>query len=227
MARSTAEGPAGPVGLVLAAGSGSRFGSPKALVTYRGRRLVDRAVGTLRDGGCDRVVVVSGAARLEVPGAEVVHNPRWESGMGSSLRTGLDHLRGSDVVVVPVDTPWLGPDAVRLVVTAATSAVTAPGAVVAASSTTTDTSTSSTLSPLVVATYGGRWAHPVLIGAGHASAVIDSAVGDVGARRYLRARGSAVVEVPCDGTGSPRDVDVPGDLTDDPRLCRNTWDTRS
>src|SRR5699024_10112243 len=56
-------------GLVLAAGAGRRFGGPKALVDFRGARLVDRAVSLLRAGGCDRVVVVSGAVELEVPGA--------------------------------------------------------------------------------------------------------------------------------------------------------------
>ncbi|MBB0994770.1 NTP transferase domain-containing protein, partial [Dietzia sp. SLG510A3-40A3] len=75
-------------GLVLAAGAGRRFGGPKALVDFRGVRLVDRAVGLLRAGGCDRVLVVSGAVELEVPGAEVVHNPDWDTGMGSSLRVG-------------------------------------------------------------------------------------------------------------------------------------------
>ena len=55
-------------GLVLAAGAGRRFGGPKALVDFRGVRLVDRAVGLLRAGGCDRVLVVSGAVELDVPG---------------------------------------------------------------------------------------------------------------------------------------------------------------
>lgn len=188
MPRSTAEP---PVGLVLAAGAGRRFGSPKALVTYRGLRLVDRAVALLREGGCERVVAVSGAAPFEVDGAEVVHNPDWASGMGSSLVAGLARLEGLDVVVVPVDTPWLGPAAVRRVATA-------PAA-------------------LAVATYGGRWGHPVLLGAEHSRGVMAAAVGDVGARRYLRAHRREVAEVPCDGTGSPRDVDVPADLQTEPR----------
>lgn len=215
MTRSIAEP---PVGLVLAAGAGRRFGRPKALVTYRGRRLVEHAVALLRAGGCTRVVAVSGAAAFEVTGAEVVHNPDWASGMGSSLVAGLSGLGGLDVVVVPVDTPWLGPAAVRRVSRA-------PAA-------------------LAVATYGGRWGHPVLLGADHARGVMDAAVGDIGARRYLRANRHDVAEVPCDGTGSPRDIDVPADLlaaphdpADSPRHAatqsdpsfaarRNTEDTR-
>ncbi|MDV8000679.1 nucleotidyltransferase family protein [Rhodococcus sp. IEGM 1408] len=173
-------------GLVLAAGAGRRFGRPKALVEFRGVRLVDHAVALLRAGGCDRVVVVSGAVALAVPGAEVVHNERWESGMGSSLRTGLTAIGRADVVVIPVDMPWLGAEAVRRVAGADAS--------------------------LAVATYGGARRHPVFLGAQHLPGVIDSAVGDAGARHYLRAHSDRVVEVPCDDTGSPRDVDVSADL---------------
>ncbi|SDY89258.1 molybdenum cofactor cytidylyltransferase/nicotine blue oxidoreductase [Micromonospora pattaloongensis] len=52
-------------GLVLAAGGGRRYGAPKALVAVDGRLLVERAVRTVRDGGCDPVVVVLGAAADE------------------------------------------------------------------------------------------------------------------------------------------------------------------
>ena len=48
-------------GLVLAAGAGSRFGRPKAVVELDGERLVDRAVRVLRAGGISRTYVVSGA----------------------------------------------------------------------------------------------------------------------------------------------------------------------
>ncbi|MCT2105806.1 nucleotidyltransferase family protein [Dietzia cinnamea] len=173
-------------GLVLAAGAGRRFGRPKALIELDGTRLIDRAVALLGEGGCDRVVVVSGAVELAVPGAEVVPNPLWETGMGSSLRAGLTAIGGEDVVVVPVDMPWLGAEAVRRVAAAGSS--------------------------LAVATYGGIRAHPVLLGADHHAGVIDSASGDAGARHYLRAHSHLVTEVPCDGTGSPRDVDRPEDL---------------
>ena len=80
-------------GVLLAAGEGSRFGGPKAVAELDGERLVDRAVRVLRLGGCDPVVVVLGAAVVEVPGADlVVVNPDWATGMGSSLRAGLAAL---------------------------------------------------------------------------------------------------------------------------------------
>ncbi|MEH6382400.1 MAG: NTP transferase domain-containing protein, partial [Dietzia cercidiphylli] len=172
------------VGLVLAAGAGRRFGGPKALVEYRGMRLVDRAVRLLRDGGCGLVVVVTGAAPLEVAGARVAHNEGWDTGMGSSLRVGLEAAAGRDVVVVPVDMPWLGAGAVRRVREAG------PGDIDG------DIDGDNAGAGLAVATYGGRWGHPVLLGGRHHPGVIASAVGDVGARRYLRAHAASVVEVP-------------------------------
>lgn len=175
-------------GLVLAAGAGRRFGRPKALVEFRGSRLVDRAVALLHAGGCERVVVVSGAVELDVSGVEVVHNPLWHTGMGSSLRAGLTAVGGDDVVVAPVDMPWLGAESVRRVMAAD--------------------------APLAIATYGGVRAHPVLLGASHHAGIAASAVGDAGARHYLREHSRLVVEVPCDDTGSPRDVDRPEDLDD-------------
>lgn len=176
-----------PVGLLLAAGQGRRFGQPKALVVYQGERLVDRAARLLRSGGCERVVVVSGAVALSVADCEVVHNARWRSGMGSSLAVGLRAVTGAHAaVIVPVDMPWLGPESVRRLAAAD--------------------------APIAVATYGGRRGHPVLLGGAHFADVCATAVGDVGARVFLRAHPELVTEVPCDDTGRPDDVDYPENL---------------
>src|SRR5262249_56518827 len=98
-------------GVVLAAGAGTRFGGPKAVAELDGERLVDRAVRVVRAGGCDPVLVVLGAAVVDVPGADsVVVNDDWETGMGSSLRAALaaPALAGcSAVVLVLVDQPGI------------------------------------------------------------------------------------------------------------------------
>ncbi|GAA2880415.1 nucleotidyltransferase family protein [Streptosporangium fragile] len=179
-------------GLLLAAGSGSRLGTPKALVDFRGERLVDRGVRMLRDGGCRPVVVVLGAAVAPVPGAVTVRNPEWGSGMGSSLRAGLDALPAAaeHVVIALVDQPFVGPRAVRRLIRAA-----ARGASVA------------------VATYGGERRNPVLIAREHFAEVARLATGDTGARPFLRAHPELVVPVPCDDVGDPADIDTPADLS--------------
>jgi CTP:molybdopterin cytidylyltransferase MocA len=184
----------GIAGIVLAAGAGRRFGGPKAVAELDGERLVDRAVRLLRDGGCDPVVAVLGAAVVEVPGADaVVVNAEWAEGMGSSLRAALvsPALAGAGAaVVVLADQPWLSAAAVRAVAAEAARGRAA--------------------SALVTATYAGERGHPVALGRDHWAGVAALARGDVGARAYLRAHAGAVVEVPCEGSAA--DVDRPGDL---------------
>ncbi|WP_193318984.1 nucleotidyltransferase family protein [Nonomuraea phyllanthi] len=175
-------------GLLLAAGRGARLGTPKALVEFEGERLVDRGVRLLEEGGCHPVVVVLGAATVQVRGAVTVRNPDWASGMGSSLRVGLAALpeEAESVVIALVDQPLIRPGAVRALI--------ASGA------------------GLAVATYGGERRNPVLIAREHFAGVAELAVGDVGARPYLKAHPGLVTGVPCDEHGDPADIDTPRDL---------------
>jgi nicotine blue oxidoreductase len=180
-------------GLVLAAGAGRRYGKPKALVAYGERLLVERAADTLRDAGVTRRLVVLGAQAARVreaaPGLpETVVNPGWESGMGSSLRRGLDALAGTPagaVVVLLVDMPGVTPEAVRRVAAHA-----APDA-------------------LAMGGYDDRRGHPVLLGREHWAGVAATATGDRGARDYLRAHAALVRVVPVGDVADDRDLDVP------------------
>jgi nicotine blue oxidoreductase len=180
-------------GLLLAAGAGSRLGGPKALLDLAGRSLVERGVQLLREGGCDPVVVVLGAqaeAVRPLVQADVVVADDWAEGMGASLRAGLAALTATSAtacVVALVDQPLVGVEAVRRLLACR-------GAEAA------------------VATYDGRPRNPVLLGRAVWPEVAALAVGDVGARAWLRTHADRVVEVACDGTGSPVDVDTPADL---------------
>jgi nicotine blue oxidoreductase len=180
-------------GVVLAAGEGSRFGGPKALAELDGERLVDRAARLLRVGGCDPVVVVLGAAVVDVPGADaVVVNEDWSTGMGSSLRAVLADrvLDGcSAVAVVLVDQPGVRAEAVRRLVAAHEAGA-----------------------QLAVAVYADGTGHPVLLGREHWAGVAGLADGDVGARPYLSAHADRVVQVDCTGRGDARDADTPAEL---------------
>jgi len=184
---------AGPkvAGVLLAAGAGRRLGRPKALVEVGGARLVDRGVRVLADGGAGPVVVVTGAAPVTVPGVIMVVNPDWATGMGSSLAAGLRAVPAgcAAAVVALVDQPLVGPEAVRRLIAAH-----AAGAGVA------------------VAAYQGRPRNPVLLARGHWPEVLRLAVGDVGARPFLRAHPDLVTVVECGDTGQPDDVDTPEDL---------------
>jgi molybdenum cofactor cytidylyltransferase/nicotine blue oxidoreductase len=140
------------------------------------------------------VLVVLGAeaerVRRLVDGDVVVVDD-WSEGIGASVRRGLAALGEGDAtacVVALVDQPLVGADAVRRLVAATGTAAAA------------------------VATYDGAPRHPVLLSRAIWPAVSALAIGDVGARGWLRAHRDQVTHVPCDGTGSAQDVDTPESL---------------
>ncbi|MCD4526462.1 NTP transferase domain-containing protein [Nocardioides sp. cx-173] len=178
-------------GLLLAAGGGSRMGLPKALVHDGAESWLARSVAVLRAGGCDEVTVVLGAAAdealglLDGLGVDVVIAADWAEGMAASLRAGLGALPddAEAAVVLLVDLPDVTAEVVRRVVAAGGGT-----------------------GVLARAAYGGRPGHPVLLGRDHWAGVDATAVGDRGARDYLAAAGTVLVE--CGDLASGRDVDT-------------------
>lgn len=124
------------------------------------------------------------------PGVIVVPARRWRRGIARSLRSALDALEGwaqvGAVCVGLADQPLVGAEAYRRLVAAHQAGA-----------------------ELAVATYDGERGNPVLLGRtlwpeAHG---LD---GDEGARVLMRRH--SPVEVPCDGTGRPADVDTLDDL---------------
>ena len=87
--------------IVLAAGSSSRFGSPKQLVRVDGRPLLHAAVSRAVEVAGHSVSVVLGAHAAELAPllshtpASIVINRDWSEGMASSIRAGVSRLPGS------------------------------------------------------------------------------------------------------------------------------------
>ncbi|WP_405783894.1 NTP transferase domain-containing protein [Streptomyces sp. NBC_00859] len=185
--------------MLLAAGGGRRLGGrPKALLDHRGRPLVEHALRVLREGGCGPVHVVLGAAaagvreHADLSGCVLADNPGWEEGMGSSLRAGLASLTGTGAdcaLVMLVDQPGIGAAAVARVRAAGGSATS-----------------------LVAASYGGKRGHPVLFGADRWADIAATAVGDRGARAYLKAHREAITLVECSDIAEEYDIDTVEDL---------------
>ncbi len=185
---------------MLAAGRGLRFGGdrPKQLVAFAGQPLVERAVDTALASGLTPVVVVVSDDRVEsalhdivASGAiRVARNDDPGRGISSSLQAvllalGPDESVGA-VVVGLADQPLVGADAYRRLAHAFAGGVL-----------------------LAAATYGGVRGNPVLVGREHWDEA-QALTGDEAARVLMRRHG--VLEVPCDGTGEPADVDTPDDL---------------
>ncbi|EHB58535.1 hypothetical protein MycrhDRAFT_0971 [Mycolicibacterium rhodesiae JS60] len=173
-------------GVLLAAGAGTRYGMPKVLAAHG--LWLRSAVAALSGGGCDDVVVVLGAAVVDVPApARGVIAQDWQQGMGASLRTGLAAVPDADfAVVLTVDTPDIGDDVVGRVLEAARSS----------------------RSGIARATYDGRPGHPVAIARRHWPTLLATLNSDEGARRFLAGRPD-VVTVECSDLATGLDVDEP------------------
>lgn len=194
-----AGGPQALESVVLAAGSGSRFGGGKLLAPWGEGVLLDAALAAALAAPVRSVTVVTGAeaeaieaaARAYDPRIRIVHAADHAEGMGASLRTGVASL--------PADAAgcfvFLG-DMPRVPI-----AVLQPLAVALAAG-----------APAAAPVFQGRRGNPVLIGRELFSDLLKL-TGDTGARAVLQGLGDrlALVEAPDDGVLF--DVDQPHHLT--------------
>lgn len=179
--------------VVLAAGAGSRFEGPthKLAATVAGAPVLHHALVAACEAGLGEVLVITGARRLSdldphaPPGVVERHHPRWAEGQATSVQCALEEARARQVDAIVVglgDQPGITPEAWRAV--------------------------AASRSPVAVATYGGRRANPVRLGASIWELVPTE--GDEGARVVMRLRPELVEEVPC--RGNPGDIDTQEDL---------------
>ncbi|MCY4573489.1 MAG: nucleotidyltransferase family protein [Gemmatimonadetes bacterium] len=188
----------GPVaGVVLAAGSSTRMGTPKALLDADGATFLARLGRTLRRGGCDPVVVVAAAqagpvaAEAEQAGARLAVNPGGEGGQIGSLRAAISHLGALDdppaaFLFTPVDNPAVASETVRAVIRGwecSQAAIVAPS-------------------------YQGKRGHPVLADMAIANEFLDEGLAD-GARTVVRRDPARVLEVPVPDPHIADDIDTP------------------
>lgn len=185
----------GVVGLLLAAGSGRRFGADKRWQPLAdGTPMVLASAARLR-AACPDVLAVlrpddeALGERLRDLGCRVVVNPQAEAGLGSSLAAGV---RAS-----PDAAGWLVALADMPFIASASHGAVLERLQAGAS--------------LVVPAYGGQRGHPV----GFARdwyAELSRLDGDVGARHILREHADRLEVLKLDDAGILADVDRPDDL---------------
>ena len=84
--------------LILAAGSSSRLGEKKQLLTFKGETLLNRAIALGHSSQIGEIYVVLGSGAKEIApsikasSVHIVQHPDWEKGMGSSLAKGVQAL---------------------------------------------------------------------------------------------------------------------------------------
>lgn len=184
-------------GIILAAGASARMGSPKALLTYRGKTFIQHIFDTLASARILDVTVVlgheAGLIQTQIPWfiGTVVVNPQWRDGQLSSLRKGLDslsneHCRGA--IVCPVDHPLLSQ---ALLVDLLHAFWTRK-------------------KDIVIPVYQGKRGHPVIFSK-ELFPELRKASLDAGARAVIHANPQMVSEVVTDEAGVLFNVDTPAD----------------
>ena len=182
-------------GLVLGAGSSTRFGRAKQLLPYGDGTLIGHVLDVARACRFDQLVVALGAAADEIRAsvnladAEVVVNDAYGTGCSSSIAVGLAAVdpRTELLVLMLADQPGVTAETVAALLAGRDDAL------------------------MAVCRYDDGRGHPIAFARG----VFDelrSLHGDKGVWRLLDRRAAEVVEVPLH-VRMPLDVDTPKDYS--------------
>ncbi|MGB5345043.1 MAG: nucleotidyltransferase family protein [Woeseia sp.] len=181
--------------LVLAAGSASRYGSPKQLAHYQGTALVTRSVRLAERLCADRSVLVTGFAGREVHAAcaplrgFTVYNEDYPQGLGTSIARGVAVLRGvaDGVLLLLADQPLVTLEHLRAL----------------------EARWRAQPERAVASRYAGSVGVPAILPAADFEALLALA-GDSGAKAIIEAHGSGLITL--DFAAAATDIDRPQDL---------------
>ncbi len=103
--------------IILAAGGSSRLGQPKQLLSLDDKTLIRRSIEAAQGANCRPIVVVLGheadAVRVELAGLDcfVAENQTWPSGIGNSIRVGMNALAANSktgaAILLTCDQPFV------------------------------------------------------------------------------------------------------------------------
>lgn len=112
--------------ILLAAGESSRLGTPKQLLMYKGKNLMQHTIDLAQTLGMETVIVLGAfkeeiLGQVDVLGIEVVENMNWSEGLASSIRCGLRSVLETNpeteaVILVLCDQPFLTAEILREII---------------------------------------------------------------------------------------------------------------
>jgi molybdenum cofactor cytidylyltransferase len=180
--------------IVLAAGASTRFGAPKQLLRYKGMSLLHRTVETALLSRAKSVYVVLGyeteKVKLEITclPVTVVENLNWQSGISSSIHSGIKSLEPTmdAAIIVLCDQPKLSTGILNSLIDAYVS----------------------TRAPIVTSKYAGTVGVPTLYDRRIFPELLDLR-GDHGAKGIIERYAFERIEI--DFSGGEDDIDTVGD----------------
>ncbi len=187
----------GIVGLIMAAGHSTRFGSDKRSATLANGQTLLQATATMAQPLFrDTYVVIranDSATALGLNPAAIIHAPETPIGLSTSIGAAFQYLLTHDhsataAAVLLGDMPWIKSDAFASLFPNATEHT------------------------IVRPVYDGNVGHPVIFGRQFWSELAELH-GDMGARTIIKKHQNACRHVPVADVGVLRDVDRPDDLT--------------
>ncbi|MDE3000702.1 MAG: nucleotidyltransferase family protein [Gemmatimonadota bacterium] len=181
--------------LVPAAGLSTRMGSPKQLLPFGEKTVLQTVVDTLLEANLDGILVVLGhradAVRESLAERPVSFhlNPDYRKGMFSSILCGLSALeKSADAALIALgDQPNVRAGVVRKVAAAYRNGN----------------------KGIVVPVYRGRRGHPALVDLGRYACEIRSLGGEEGLKPVMRGHPGDTEEVEVEDEGVLRDIDTP------------------
>jgi molybdenum cofactor cytidylyltransferase len=179
--------------VILAAGGSSRFGSPKQLLPWKGKTLLEHVVDTVLESSVQETIVVLGhkAKRLGELISDrhlsIVSNEDWEAGQSSSVQAGIQALpENCDACLfLLADQPKVTAELMDQVLTRYRQ----------------------TLAPIVAPVHAGRRGNPVLFDRGLFPELLEM-TGDEGGRQVMQHHRREMEEVEVEDPDLFLDIDT-------------------
>jgi molybdenum cofactor cytidylyltransferase len=181
------------IALILAAGESKRMGSPKMLLPFMGKTIIECVVENVLESKVTGIIVVLGAekdlicAKTGLYPVKTIYNENYERGMLSSVQCGMNELPdGYDAVIIfPGDMPTISPEVTNKIIG----------------------SYRKTRKRIIVPVYKTRRGHPVLI-----DSSLHSEIGmlddDKGLRQLAQRFPDEVYEVAVENSSILTDIDT-------------------